>query len=1153
MSETLYRYPGAQPFRDDELSRQTFFGREHASAALTDQILANRLLIVYAKSGLGKTSLLNAGIAPRLRDAGSLPLFVRVNDTKRDILSAILEEVNLEAARQAVEFTPGDGSSLWSFFKTVEFWRDDLLQSPVLIIDQFEELFTLQAPKGRERFLEELGCLLRGVPPAWYTGNGSAMSDCAPVIRVVLSLREDFVGLLEEASDRIPEIMDHRYRLAPLTLEMAAKAIIGPAAIEHENIATKAFRLEPECVESILSYLTQTTSESQRVAARHVEPFHLQLICQRIESIAAYKQKAVSGQLVLSFQDIGGRAALAETLENFYVDAIRSLPRRFRRAARRMCERVLISSEGRRLSLEERELCRELRLPREMLNQLTERRLLRTDRRSESTYYELSHDALVQPVLASRRAQTLLLYGTTIFAGSIAYLLSGALIVVCVAGLITANRDMEIYLAAAFLLFIALVLGFLGMRSFRAATRRRSRYEPVAIEAGGRFSKLRRRTKRALGWMLLVAGPGFCFAWALAGSIGLFQYSIVTIRHGRVPEWAVSLMAGSVHEAMQLMQDHPITEMGWWVIEHGVIVLFGWSLIRRGDQMIWPRPSTARSKPSCLPGVDKPPSLVRASIKMLAGVIGLSVTALGLFTVKTCASSWHGSIPYWLSWPVSSYKFSDVCQTIYQKGWDWSEFTVGMFLFSALALSIATIYSGALDTRLALRYRRESLKEPGFRQGIILGVSACILAVVTVLGVTLSRIPHSDPREAAKMVHARAATRQSSLHFGWASGEDATILHTEDDGNTWISELSGTGSLNEVAFATRYKGWVVGAQGTIWHSDNGGGKWDVQHSGVHQDLIVVRFVTPRKGWVVGNEGVILHTEDEGNHWVRQVSDTAKGLVDIAFANPNDGWAVGQDGTIQHTTDGGKYWVAQESGTKKELTCVAFPTPLLGWAGGNDGTILHTENGGDTWKAQSSGTIRDLTGLAFVDSTTGWAIGRRGTVLHTEDGGKTWRPQESHSRADLHEVSFVTPAAGWAASDAGVILHTEDGGRIWAAQTSGTRSDLQSINFLKPYGVIGVTFKTASVPESAQHPSVGGVLLEAVDPAGPSSAAGLKAADILTAVNAVPVKTQADVVDAIYPLKPGTSIHLTFLRQGKRQIVNLMVADGSKPFEAQARP
>src|ERR1700683_2048518 len=107
MMKNLYRYPGAQPFRDDDFSRRTFFGREPASVALTDQILANRLLIVYAKSGLGKTSLLNAGVAPRLRDAGSLPLFVRVNDQKNGPLHSVLEGVRAEAERQQGESGPG--------------------------------------------------------------------------------------------------------------------------------------------------------------------------------------------------------------------------------------------------------------------------------------------------------------------------------------------------------------------------------------------------------------------------------------------------------------------------------------------------------------------------------------------------------------------------------------------------------------------------------------------------------------------------------------------------------------------------------------------------------------------------------------------------------------------------------------------------------------------------------------------------------------------------------------------------------------------------------------------------------------------------------------------------------------------------------------
>ncbi|HSO75759.1 MAG TPA: hypothetical protein VLU47_13060, partial [Blastocatellia bacterium] len=147
------RYPGAQPFSDNEFSRKLFFGRNQASTALTDQILANRMVVVYAKSGLGKTSLLNAGVAPRLRDDRYLPLFVRVNDVERGPFASVLDGIRSEAERQRVEYVPGAAGSLWSFFKTVEFWQGDLLLTPVLILDQFEELFTLQPEEARESFL----------------------------------------------------------------------------------------------------------------------------------------------------------------------------------------------------------------------------------------------------------------------------------------------------------------------------------------------------------------------------------------------------------------------------------------------------------------------------------------------------------------------------------------------------------------------------------------------------------------------------------------------------------------------------------------------------------------------------------------------------------------------------------------------------------------------------------------------------------------------------------------------------------------------------------------------------------------------------------------------------------------------------------------
>ena len=112
MTDHRNRYPGAQPFSDDHFSRKVFFGRENAARELADKILANDVVTVYARSGLGKTSLLKAGVAPLLREEGYLPLFVRVNDLRIGPYYALLETVPGEAARQHIEYVPGRWESL---------------------------------------------------------------------------------------------------------------------------------------------------------------------------------------------------------------------------------------------------------------------------------------------------------------------------------------------------------------------------------------------------------------------------------------------------------------------------------------------------------------------------------------------------------------------------------------------------------------------------------------------------------------------------------------------------------------------------------------------------------------------------------------------------------------------------------------------------------------------------------------------------------------------------------------------------------------------------------------------------------------------------------------------------------------------------------
>ena len=113
-----------------------FLAESRNSTALLNKILAHRLVVLFARSGFGKTSLLNAGISEALRRQNHIPLSVRVNDLERGPLESVYSGIAAASKRQAIEYAPGDKNSLWDFFKTAQFWRDDVLMTPVLILDQ---------------------------------------------------------------------------------------------------------------------------------------------------------------------------------------------------------------------------------------------------------------------------------------------------------------------------------------------------------------------------------------------------------------------------------------------------------------------------------------------------------------------------------------------------------------------------------------------------------------------------------------------------------------------------------------------------------------------------------------------------------------------------------------------------------------------------------------------------------------------------------------------------------------------------------------------------------------------------------------------------------------------------------------------------------
>ena len=207
-----------------EEMRGYFYGRDEEVAELARRVQRKLLTILFGQSGLGKTSILRAGIVPRLRSEGYCPVYVRIDySPEAPAPSEQIKQAIFRATRSSGQWTQTgvavEGESLWEFLHH----RDDVLRDesgktliPLLIFDQFEEIFTLAQSDdfGRKRaaeFLEDLADLVENRAPAALEAKMDR--DEATVerfdftrsdYRIMIALREDYLAHLEGVKGIMP-------------------------------------------------------------------------------------------------------------------------------------------------------------------------------------------------------------------------------------------------------------------------------------------------------------------------------------------------------------------------------------------------------------------------------------------------------------------------------------------------------------------------------------------------------------------------------------------------------------------------------------------------------------------------------------------------------------------------------------------------------------------------------------------------------------------------------------------------------------------------------------------------------------------------------------------------------------------------------------
>ena len=178
-------------------------------------------------------------------------------------------------------------TTLWDLLCGLEIWRGNTLQQLVLVLDQFEELFTLgveQRPSGpgssrsSARSCAGTACRPADEPAARYELP-------PPNVKFVLLIREDFLGQLEALAVEVPQIMQHRFRLDGLSPDQACVAIREPAAIDDARLRTRRFTYSAGAADAILTFLRTKEERGKEVLTSSIDPSQLQIICQHIERV----------------------------------------------------------------------------------------------------------------------------------------------------------------------------------------------------------------------------------------------------------------------------------------------------------------------------------------------------------------------------------------------------------------------------------------------------------------------------------------------------------------------------------------------------------------------------------------------------------------------------------------------------------------------------------------------------------------------------------------------------------------------------------------------------------------------------------------------------------------------------------------------------
>ena len=388
-------YVGPRMFLKEEA--HLFFGREREARDLISLVVSSQLVLFYAQSGAGKSSLINTRLIPRLEEkgyevlrvgrlSGDVPSGGEVNNIYifNLIHSLIPQEIDLDLLKKMslAEFLTRlniDDGTIGAAAKK----GGHLSRRRILIIDQFEEFFSThpEAWEKREDFFLQLAQAMESDPHLW----------------VILVMREDYIAALDPYAHHVPGGLRVRYYMQRLGYEAALKAVKRPV----ETLRPFGEGVAEKLVDDLSSVKVQRADGTFDIQpGQYVEPVQLQVVCYNL-----WENLHPDGTEITE-RDLQKVGDVDQSLERHYARRVREVAQSKKvgeRSIREWFEKKLITPSGMRNIVMQDVNKRAGELNDDVIQAL-QSDLVRAEKRGATIFYELTHDRFVEPIIANNKS-----------------------------------------------------------------------------------------------------------------------------------------------------------------------------------------------------------------------------------------------------------------------------------------------------------------------------------------------------------------------------------------------------------------------------------------------------------------------------------------------------------------------------------------------------------------------------------------------------------------------------------------------------------------------------------------------------------------------------------------------------------------------------